>query len=269
MRGIFAKKIFKVAIIGAILVFLIVTNPAGITSPFQGIFTMILSPFQRVFYSLATGTENISDFLGSIGQLKKENEKLIKEKNDLLSENASLKDVEKENATLREQLGLLPRDHYDLVSAFIVSQDPSGTGNWLEINKGSLDGISQGDSVIISKGILIGRVQEVGPKTAKITLLTNPSSVINVTSLKNGTKGIAKGEYGLGIIFDMILQTDVIEVGDEVITSGIGGDIPKGLYIGTVQEVHPSDDHLFQQAVIASPVQTSKLQVLFVIKGIK
>lgn len=269
MRGIFAKKIFKVAAVGAILLFLIMTNPAGLTTPFQNFFTLVLSPFQRVFYSLSIGMKSTGEFLGSIGQLKKENEILIKEKNQLLSENALLKDVERENSNLREQLGLLPRDHYDLIAAFVVSQDPNGSGNWLEINKGSADGISKGDSVIVSKGILIGRIQEVGLKTAKVNLLTNPNSTINVTSLKNGTKGVAKGEYGLGIIFDMILQTDSIEVGDEVITSGIGGDIPRGLYVGAVQEVHPSDDHLFQQAVISSPVQASKLDVLFVIKNVK
>ncbi|EKE25360.1 MAG: hypothetical protein ACD_5C00194G0002 [uncultured bacterium] len=269
MHGFFAKKIFKVGIISAILLFFIMANPSGLANPFRSTFKLILSPFQKVFYSTAIGLENVGDFLGSIGQLKKENEKLIKEKNQLLSENSTLKDVEKENSILREQLGLLPRDHYDLASAFVISQDPNGTGNWLEINKGSADGISKGNSVIVSKGILIGRVQEVGLKTSKITLLTNPNSTVNVTSLKNGTKGVVKGEYGLGIIFDMILQTDAIEVGDEVITSGIGGDIPRGLYVGTVQEVHPSDDHLFQQAVISSPVETSKLDVLFVIKGAK
>lgn len=269
MGGIFAKKIFKVGLISAILIVLISSNPIGLFSPFQSVSTFVLSPFQKFFYSFALGFEQTGDFLGSIGDLKNENEKLIKEKQQLLSENAMLRDVENENSVLRDQLGLLPRDHYDLVASFVVSQDPNGTGNWLEINRGSSDGISKGDSVIVSKGILIGRVQEVGFKTSKVVLLTNPNSTVNVVSLKNGTKGVAKGEYGLGIIFDMILQTDTIEVGDEVITSGIGGDIPRGLYVGTVQEVHPSEDHLFQQAVIISPVQTSKLEVLFVIRNVK
>ncbi|EKD58550.1 MAG: hypothetical protein ACD_56C00103G0004 [uncultured bacterium] len=269
MQGITSKKIFKVSIIAAILVVLMIANPNGFFSPFRSAITMMLSPFQKVFYSAAVGMEQTSDFIGSIGELKRENANLIKENQQLVSEIATLRDVENENVTLREQLKLLPRDHYDLVAAFVVSQDPNSMGNWLEINKGSSDGIEKGDSVIVSKGILIGRVQEVGPQTAKVVLLTNPTSTVNVVSLKNGTKGVAKGEYGLGIIFDMILQTDAIEVGDDVITSGIGGDIPKGLYVGTVQEVHPSDDHLFQQAVITPPVQASKLQILFVIKNIK
>jgi rod shape-determining protein MreC len=201
--------------------------------------------------------------------LKKENENLIREKQKLLAENAMLGDVKNENMLLREQLNLIPRGDFNLTAAFVTSQDPNGMGNWLEIDKGSSDGIQMGMPVIVSSGILVGKVQEVSISNAKILLLTNPQSVVNVATLQDGTKGVAKGEYGLGIIFDMILQTDVIHVGSDVVTSGIGGDIPKGLYVGTVQEVHSSDDHLFQQAVISSPIQVSKLQMVFVIKGNK
>jgi rod shape-determining protein MreC len=178
-------------------------------------------------------------------------------------------DIKNENAFLREQLNLLPRDQYNLVSAFVVSQDPNETGNWLEIDKGSNDGITVGMPVIVSKGILIGRVQQVNSGSSQISLLTNPKSTINIMDVASGAKGVAKGEYGLGIIFDMVLQTDSINVGDSVVTSGVGSEIPRGLYIGTIQEIHQSDDHLFQQAVLTAPLQVSKLQMVFVIKNSK
>jgi cell shape-determining protein MreC len=80
---------------------------------------------------------------------------------------------------------------------------------------------------------------------------------------------VIKGEYGLGIMLDMVLQTDSINVGDSVVTSGISGEVPRGLYVGTIQEIHQSDDHLFQQAIIASPLQVAKTQIVFVIKNSK
>ena len=64
---------------------------------------------------------------------------------------------------------------------------------------------------------------------------------------------------------DMILQTDSIQPGDEVVTSGIGGNMPRGLFVGTIQEVHQSDDHLFQQAVVSTPIHVAKLQTVFVV----
>lgn len=269
MQAFFKKKLFKVVVIGVLLLVVIAAQPDGFFSPGRSFFMTILSPFQKVSHSIALGFDNAREFVGSIGNLKRENEQLIKEKQLLLSENSMLQSVSDENVVLRQQLDLLPRDRFDLISSFVVSQDPNGMGNWLEIDKGSGSGVSKGDSVIVSKGILVGRVQEVNASTAKVVLLTNPESTVNVATLKNNTKGVAKGEYGLGIIFDMILQTDAINVGDDVVTSGIGGEIPRGLYVGKVQEIHPSDDHLFQQAVITSPVEASKLQMLFVIKDVK
>jgi rod shape-determining protein MreC len=269
MQRLVSLKLFKVIFISAFLILLIFINPANLFNPLRGPIGLLFLPFQKVFYSLSAVTEGAGEFLGTIGQLKDENKKLLSENQELLAKNAMSKDAESENAILRSQLNLLPRDHWNLVAASVVSQDPQGTGNWLEIDRGSDDGIAVGMSVIVSKSILVGRVQQVNAKTAQILLLTNSKSTINATTASSGTKGIVRGEYGLGIIFDMILQTDSIKVGDDVVTSGIGGEIPRGLYVGTVQEVHDSDDHLFQQAVVVSPLQVSKLQVVFVVKDSK
>lgn len=266
----FAKtKFFKVFIIAALLGLLVFMNPRGFFNPLRSGLSFFLLPFQKVFYSVSVGIGETRDFLGSIGQLKKENKELFMKNQDLMVESVKAHDLQNENDMLREQLNLLPRNQYDLVASFVVSQDPNGTGNWLEIDKGKNDGIEEGMAVIFSKGILVGRIREVNDRTSKVILLTNPKSTVNVMTSENGSKGIIKGEYGLGIIFDMILQTDSVQIGDSVITSGVGGQIPRGLYIGTIQEVHPSEDHLFQQAVITTPLQISKLQTVFVVRGEK
>lgn len=259
-------KLFKVFFLSVIFLLLIFLNPYNFFNPFRGFANAIFLPFQKVFYSASIGIEGVEEFLGSISQLKNENEKLLEENRELLAKNALLGDMQSENAILREQLNLLPREKYDLIAATVVSQDPHGMGNWLEIDKGSSDGILSGMPVIVSKGILVGKIQEVGGNSSKIMLMTNSKSTINVMTSQNNTRGIAKGEYGLGIIFDMILQTDAVSAGDSVVTSGIGGEMPRGLYVGSVQEIHASDDHLFQQAVIAFPLTISKLQTVFIIK---
>lgn len=269
MQRFFSTKLFKVFFIALFLLLLIFANPYNFFSPFRGVVTAITLPFQKVAYSVSIGYVNVKDFLGSVGQLKDENKKLIAEKQELLAKNAKLSDVENENTILRQQLEILPREKYNLMAANIVSQDPHGMGNWIEVDKGINDGVSVGMSVIVSKGILLGRVQEVSAGSSKIILLTNSKSMVNSMTSSNGTKGIVKGEYGLGIIFDMVLQSDSIQVGDDVVTSGIGGEFPRGFFVGVIQEIHSSDDNLFQQAVISSPVQVSKLQMVFIVKGEK
>jgi len=259
-------KLSKTLAIAVFFVLLVLWNPVRFFDPLKSGFSYILFPFQKAAYSFSAGLGGLKDFLGSIGQLKQENESLLADKQFLLSQNAQLNDLKRENDDLRSQLGMLPRDKYELVAASVVGQDPNGLGNWIEIDKGSIDGIQEGMIVVVSKGILVGKVQHVALNTSQVTLLTNPESTINITTAANDTHGVARGQYGLGIIFDMIVQSDTVNVGDEVITSGIGGTTPPGLYVGTVQEVHPSSDHLFQQALIKSPLQVSMLEFVFVIK---
>lgn len=269
MQRFVKTKLFRVFLIAALFLLLIFLNPVNIFNPVRSGFLTVLMPFQKAFFSFSAGIDGMKEFIVSIGQLKEENKKLIKENQELLAENAMVKDMKNENAVLREQLNLIPRDKYNLIAAFTISYDPNGTGNWLEINKGSEDGIVPGMPVIVSKGILIGRIQQVSSKSSQVMLLTNPKSTVNIMDVETNAKGVAKGEYGLGVMFDMVLQTDSINVGDSIITSGIGGEMPRGLYVGTIQEIHQSDDHLFQQAVLATPLQIPNLQLVFVIKDTK
>jgi rod shape-determining protein MreC len=269
MQKLISTKLFRVSIVATLFLLLVFLNPVSLFNPIRSGFFLVLSPFQKFFYSVAIYFENTKEFLGSIGDLKSKNEKLIMYNQNLLAENSMLKDIKNENDNLREQLKLLPRDRFELLAASVISQDPNGTDNWIGIDKGSNDGIAIGMPVIVSNGILLGKVASVGLKNSEIMLLTNSKSTVNVVTIENGTKGIVRGKYGLGIIFDMVLQTDVINIGDTVVTSGIGGELPRGLHIGTVQEIHQSEDYLFQQSVLASPVQVSKLQMIFIIKDSK
>lgn len=254
-----------VAIFG-LLVFL---NPKNFFDPVRFVFIRIAYPFQMAAYSVSYRIGNVKDFFLSIGQLNSENGRLMRENIDLISENSRLRDMEKENIFLREQIGLIPREEFSLEASTIIGGDSQGFGNWIEINKGSNSGVKEGMAVIVSKGILIGRIQEVFPSFSKVILLSSSKSAVNVVVSQTGAKGIAKGEYGLGMVVDAILQTDSVSVGNEVITSGMASDIPRGLLLGVVQEVRPSEDHLFQQAIIASPINVSKLDTVFIIKGNK
>lgn len=269
MKKFTKTKLFKIILIAAFFALIIYINPQKILNPVRSGMAVVLSPFEKVFYSLSIGFENIKEFISSIGELKKENERLMKENQNLISESVMLQDVKNENLLLREQINLIPRDKYDLISAFVISQDPSGTGNWIEIDKGVGDGIEEGMPVIASKGFFIGRIQEARISSSKIILLTNPESDVNVMTLENNSKGLVSGEYGLGMMLTYVLQSDSLNDGDKLITSGIGGDIPRGLYVGTVHDIHMSEDRLFQQASVTAPVQVSKLQMVFVIKNVK
>jgi rod shape-determining protein MreC len=88
-----------------------------------------------------------------------------------------------------------------------------------------------------------------------------------VADLETGARGLIKGAYGLGMMMDMVAQSDALNAGDTVITSGLGGEVPRGLLVGKIQEIKISPDKLFQQAIVVPRIKYQKLDVVFVIKN--
>lgn len=266
LQKFFRKKISKLIVVVAVCGLLIFFGSDRFFSPVKSVFLIVAYPFQEVLSGTGRVFSQVGGFFSSISGIKNENEKLILENQKLLAENSQLQDVRSENEVLRKELNIVPRKDFDLAAALVIGEDPDGAGGWIEIDKGEKDGIVKGMPVIISNGILVGKVEQVYAKSSQVFLITNPQSAISGIAGETETKGIIKGEFGLGLIFDMVLQTENIKEGDRIITSGIGGNIPRGLVVGRIQEVRSSSDQLFQQAVITPYAEFSKLRIVFVIK---
>jgi rod shape-determining protein MreC len=258
-------KFFIALIFCLVLVFF---NPRNIFSPLRGSLLFVAYPFQKVSYVAGKKIGQIWDFLISISELKKENRNLIAENDSLSARVADFSQIKKENEILREQLKLLPADKFDLEPAYVIGQDAQqDQGGWIMIDKGASVGLKKGMTAIVSDGILVGRVEDVFEKSSRINLVTNPNSSINVSDSETGAKGIVKGEFGLGVVMDMISQTDVLNEGDDIVSSGLGGNTPKGLLVGKIQSFTSTEDKLFQRAIVFPRVRYQDLEIVFVIKN--
>jgi rod shape-determining protein MreC len=267
MSNKFSPKIIKFLAVSVICFLLIFFNPRGVFDPIRTVFSELTYPFQKAFYLVSRDISEFSSFISSIGTMREENEKLLRDNDMLAAAVAGLQEAKKENEALQEQLNLLPRNKFNLESSFVIGQDPQGMGNWIIIGKGSSNGIRSGMPVIVSDGILIGKVgNEVGWDSSKVDLLTNATSAVNAVDLETGAKGLVKGTYGLGIMMDMVSQSDILNNGDTIITSGLGGEVPRGLLIGKINEVKVSPDKLFQQAIVMPRVKYRKLDIVSIIK---
>ncbi|PJA87854.1 MAG: rod shape-determining protein MreC [Candidatus Moranbacteria bacterium CG_4_9_14_3_um_filter_40_7] len=262
-----SKKTLRLIFILGCCLFLVFLNPKKVFNPFFEIFFKLSLPFQKIFYTLSQKTGNTLIFWSSLNEIREENEKLIKENRALLVETAGQKELQRENEELRKQLGLIPGKNFSLEASFVIGQNPQKLGSWILIDKGENSGITTGMPVIVSQGILIGKVEEVYADTAKVILLTDSESVINVRDLETEAKGVVRGKFGLGLVLEMVSQDDMLNAGDSIITSGLGGDLPKGLLVGKIQEPKVSLDRIFQGATVAVPVKYSNLDVVFVIKN--
>lgn len=262
-----SKKIFKVIFVCAIAMLLILWNPNNFFSGVRSFFIGITLPVQKIFSFGAEKTSAFRQAISSIGKIKKENKYLIEENLRLKAQNTKFEDIMKENDNLRTQLNILSRQEFELESARIIGKDIYTHNGWILIDKGRKNGIEKDMSVIVADGVLVGKVEEVFDTTARVIFITEKSVNINVETLETGAVGVAKGDYGLGLIMDLVLQTDSLKVGDRVITSDISQDVPRGLLVGEIQEISSAKNDLFQKAIIALPADFLKLRFVFVIKN--
>ena len=201
----------------------------------------------------------------SIGELRRENERLRAEVDSLRRETVLLPDLQRENQLLRDQLDLRrTQPSFQLTSARIIGHDPNPLVKALIVNVGTRDGVADGMTVITSQG-LVGRIVRAGTNTSKVLLITDASSSINALLQTSRARGVVNGSPGSYLNMRYIDQGQVVHTGDRVITSGLGGGFPPGLLIGGVVDVRQKDVDLFQEARLEPSVDFGRLEAVLVI----
>ncbi|KAB7781450.1 MULTISPECIES: rod shape-determining protein MreC [Xanthomonas] len=185
----------------------------------------------------------VQENAASHAQLVKENRAL---RNELLIAKARLTRLQTaalDNAQLRELLGVAERRGLDVQLAPILDIDLDPTRQRLVLDAGSRDGVHVGQAVIDAGG-LMGQVIAVTPLHSTVLLLTDPDHAVPVTVARNGVRLIVYGRGGSLELRDIPLSAGV-EVGDEIVTSGLGGRFPAGFPVGTISALRPDDTHAF------------------------
>ena len=159
-----------------------------------------------------------------------------------------------------------PENSY--MAAAVIGRDPSPFLHYIIINRGSNDGILRGMPVVTNQG-LVGRVDAVIADAARVQLITDPASTVNVQLKNAGTNAILLGSVTGDISLDMISQDTVVQSGDLILTSGLGGGYPPDLIVGQVINVRKLDYELFQQATVQSAVDFTRLDIVLVITNFR
>ena len=203
--------------------------------------------------------------LGKIKSLLSENNQLVEENNQLKAQVAQMAEIKHENEILKRELGFVQsQSGYELIPAKVVFHSPSSFLQYIKIDKGTKDGVKTGQAVL-SNGHLLGVVKEVSNDFAEVNLVTNANSLIPVVLQNSRGTGLLAG--GLkGLMAEDIPLDIKIEKNENVVTSGLGGDLPSGIIIGTVQETISGESEIFQRISVKSPIEFGKLEFVFVVK---
>ena len=150
------------------------------------------------------------------------------------------------------------------LAAAVIGKDPSPFLHYVIINRGSNDGILRGMPVVTDQG-LVGRVDAVIANAARVQLITDPASNVNVRLENAETDASLVGSVTGDLELELISQETNVEAGDLVLTSGLGGGYPPDLIVGQVVNIRARDFDLFQQATVQPVVDFNRLQIILVI----
>lgn len=153
-------------------------------------------------------------------------------------------------------------------AAAVIGRDPSPFLHYIIINRGSNDGILRGMPVVTDQG-LVGRVDAVIADAARVQLITDPASEVNVRLQNAEVEANLSGSVTGDVSLDLIPQDTAVETGDLVLTSGLGGGYPPDLIVGQVVNVRTREFDLFQQATVQPVVDFNRLQIVLIIVNFK
>ncbi len=262
------RSLLWLAAAGVLSIVLIVLDQTHRLQPAQDVASRLFTPLQSTFTQKTDGAFDAWNTLAQIGQLRDDNDRLRREVAGLREENAELSRAETENVTLRTQLKYAEANsQFNLVPATVVGKDLHGLDDYVEIDRGSLDGVQLQMTVISPDGYLVGRIQNLSEHRARVLIITNPSSSVAamVTSSEGQAEDVVDGRIHGKLLMSNIPQTAKVKVGLDVLTSGLGGNFPKGIKIGQLATLRNADVQLFQQAEVAPYCDFGRLAAVEVI----
>jgi len=154
------------------------------------------------------------------------------------------------------------------VAAAVIGRDPSPFLHYLIIDHGSDDGIRYGMPVVTQQG-LVGRIDAVTAGAARVQLITDAESVINIYLQSSQASALLNGSITGDISVEMIPQDETVQPGELILTSGLGGNYPADVLVGQVISVRSISNELFQSASIQPAVDFANLRAVLVITNFK
>lgn len=259
MRFTFFKRKILISVSGIFLIVLLIFFQNEI----KNFFYFIFSPIQKWLWQTGKSISIFFETISEIKNLKRENEELKLRIAHFLAENEKLKELKKENEILREALNLGLKEEFELKLTQIIGKDISQ--DFILIDKGFKDGLSEGFPVITQQKSLVGKITKAYKNFSKVQLITAKNFSFDVKISEKEIFGLAKGKGNFRISLELIPREKEIIIGDKVLTSTLGGKFPAGILVGEIKNIKRPDISPFQEAEIQPAFNIQKLDFLFVI----
>lgn len=236
------------------------------------VFNLTLNPLVSFQSWLSVRYISARDFLASPRDVT-----LLREQNAVLE--AQVNQLQTQLIEMEERLGeaqvcfaLLDfgrtNPQYDYIAATVIGREISPFLQYIIIDKGTEQGIRYGMPVVTQQG-LVGRVDAVIAGASRVKLITDSTSVVNVRLQSAEVEAQLHGSLTGDVSLDMIPLDEVIEPGDVVLTSGLGGNYPSNIFVGQVLSTQRRENALFQTATVQPIVNFESINAVLVVNNFR
>lgn len=220
---------------------------------------------------LQIGAQAMSNWIKELGRspvtlasLRSENEHLRRRLQDLEAERNRLLESAATNKRLQELLDFRSQVPSGSITAALIANTASTWFQSCLLNKGSTANVRKGMAVVTPLGV-VGQVVSVTAYSAKVLLITDANSGVDVLVQRTRSRGIVSGALDGNIVMKYVKRSDDLQEGDRLITSGLDGVFPKGLLVGTIGKVRRQQAGLFQSVEVIPAVRASQVEEVLIV----
>lgn len=262
---LFTPKNLRNLIIILVVVGVLFLAISGYLTP---LFSFSVSPFISAQSWLSQRYLAFNDFFNSprdMATLRAENARLESEVAMLQSEVVALQENLAQSDILYTLLDFARTNpEHEYVAATVIGREISPFLQYIIIDKGSNDGLRHGMPVVTQQG-LVGRIDALISDAARIQMITDANSTVNVKLQTAGVEGLVRGSVTGEISLDMVPVDVEVQIGEILMTSGLGGTYPPNIFVGQIFSMQSRQNVLFQTGSIQPVVDFSNLSAVLVI----
>jgi rod shape-determining protein MreC len=231
---------------------------------FESVIVRIFSPAQSLLTQARTSISDLLDRYFFLTEVSRENDRLLKEVDRLTRRNSDLLEIIEQQGRIKKLQKANKNGKLKSLMGLVIGRDSTQWSKMIFIDKGTDDGIRGNVAVVTDAGI-VGHIVHSTATTSKVLLITDSRSAVDSLFQNTRVPGVSTGT-GNGLCEIKFVPIDAeLEVGDRVVSSGLGGVFPKGWMIGTVVNTVKRKQELFQDVVVAPSVDFSRLEDVLVL----
>lgn len=233
----FIRKIeFLIFVIISVILITITKNNSSFQSKISSLVVEIALPINNIVVSPIKASFSFTNYIKSLVNAKKENEKLRQENELLKSFYVKSLTIKHENEELKDLMNFIQARSTKYHSVRLIGFSNTPYSNNIIVNAGKKDGIAE-NNIVIGKKSVIGRVIDVQSRKSRVLTIYDQNSRIPIITSKSRTRGVLAGHNSKIMTIEYLEKDHKISQGDVVFTSGDGEHLPPGLPVGIIKKV--------------------------------